>query len=59
MTSQSDSTQTARQRAEEYGIDVSLIEINLQKTPYERILQHDRALNLALQLRHAMESRHD
>ncbi len=58
-TSQIDTSLTARQRAEQYGIDVSLIDINLQKTPYERICQHDRALNLALQLRQAMENRHD
>jgi hypothetical protein len=58
-TSQSDTTLTARQRAEQYGIDVSLIDINLQKTPYERLQNHNQALKLATQLREAMEHSHD
>ncbi|NQV32203.1 MAG: hypothetical protein HQ515_05885 [Phycisphaeraceae bacterium] len=58
-TSQTDTPLTARQRAEQYGIDVSLIDINLQKTPYERLQNHNQALKLALLLREAMEHPHD
>jgi hydroxypyruvate isomerase len=58
-TLRSDTVLTARQRAEQYGIDVSLIDINLQKTPYERLQNHNQALKLATQLREAMEHPHD
>ncbi len=57
-TSRSQPTGSAWQLAEQYGIDMSLIEANLKLTPYERMLQHDRSLNLALQLRQAMERQH-
>ena len=50
---------SAWERARQYGIDLSLLEINLTKTPLERIRQHQRALNAALALREAMEKRHD
>jgi len=40
------------------GVDLSLIEISLAKTPWERWVEHDRALELALQLREAMKMRH-
>jgi hypothetical protein len=43
--------------AERYGCDMSLIEINLRKTPQERIRAHARALRLAQALRKAMENR--
>jgi hypothetical protein len=43
--------------AEEYGIDMSLIEINLEKTPEERILAHDRVRQMADALRDAMRKR--
>jgi hypothetical protein len=36
---------------------MSLIEINLTKTPSERIRDHSRALAMAFALREAMESR--
>ncbi len=54
-TSQSDTPLTARQRAEQYGIDVSLIDINLEKTPYERLQNHNQALKLALLLKEGHE----
>ena len=57
-TSRPQPTGSAWQQAEQYGIDMSLIEANLKLTPYERMLQHDRSLNLALQLRQAMERQH-
>lgn len=44
---------TAVQRAEAYGIDLSLLEENLRLTPSERLRQNDRALNEAEALRHA------
>ncbi|MFH1733005.1 MAG: hypothetical protein ABIF82_15335 [Planctomycetota bacterium] len=43
--------------AEDYGIDMSLIESNLRKTPAERVRAHSRALATALALREAMKKR--
>ncbi|MEM9479613.1 MAG: hypothetical protein AAGA58_08175 [Verrucomicrobiota bacterium] len=37
--------------AKQEGIDLSLLESNLRKTPDERAGSHDRALNLMLELR--------
>jgi len=42
--------------AEEYGIDLSLIEINLQKTPAERILDMNNLLNDAMKFRDAINT---
>ena len=42
-----DDGRTAAQRAETYGIDLSLITENLRLTPEERIDQHQAALELA------------
>jgi len=39
--------------AYEAGIDVSLIEVNLQKTPWERLLANDAALALIRVLENA------
>ncbi|MFC1760692.1 hypothetical protein ACFL6U_01265 [Planctomycetota bacterium] len=44
--------------ARDYGIDVSLLEANLQLSPLERIRAHSRALNTALMLRKAMKEQH-
>jgi hypothetical protein len=44
---------TAVQRAEAYGIDMSLLEDNLRRTPGERMKDNDRALNEADALRQA------
>ena len=48
---------TACQRAEAYGIDLSLLEENLRLTPTERLRQNDHALgfieSLRAGLRHA------
>jgi hypothetical protein len=43
--------------AEKAGYDMSLVESNLRKTPYERIRAHSRALATARMLRQAMEKR--
>lgn len=48
-----DDGRTAIQRAEAYGIDVSLLEENLRLTPMERLRQNDRCLNEATALRTA------
>lgn len=48
---------TAWEEAEAEGMDMSLVEDNLRKTPLERIREHDRALRLALKLRKAMQER--
>ncbi len=45
-------------RAEQAGLDMSLVEANLRRTPLERLRQHDRALNTALLLRKAMKEQH-
>jgi hypothetical protein len=49
----------AWKRAEQYGFDMSLIEANLRRTPWERIRQHDRALATALALKQAMRNAND
>jgi hypothetical protein len=33
------------------GMDMSLVELSLQKTPWERLLEHDDALQFAAKLR--------
>jgi lipopolysaccharide biosynthesis protein len=43
--------------AEKEGYDMSLVEGNLRKTPYERIRAHNRALATVVMLRRAMEKR--
>ena len=48
---------TARERAEAYGIDLSLLEANLALTPEERLRQNDRILNEALALQAALEKK--
>lgn len=45
---------TACERAEAYGIDLSLLEANLALTPEERLRQNDRVLNEALALQAAL-----
>jgi len=42
---------TAIQRAEAYGIDLSLLDENLRLTPTERADRHDAALNLLVSLK--------
>lgn len=49
---------TAAQRAEAYGIDLSLIAANLRLSPEERLRQNDRVLNEITMLRSAMEANH-
>ncbi len=46
---------SAGKEAEAAGIDMSLLEANLRKTPSERIRAHDRALATALALREAVQ----
>jgi len=53
-----DSKSVAWKAAEKEGYDMSLVEGNLRKTPYERIHAHSRALATAMMLRRAMEKRH-
>jgi len=43
----------------EQGVDVSLIESSLAKTPWERWVEHDEALGFALELRAAVERQHE
>ena len=48
-----DDGRTASQRAEVYGIDLSLLTENLRLTPEERINQHQAALDLVSTLQKA------
>lgn len=59
MTEQPQPTQprSAWEEAEAEGMDMSLIDCNLEKSAWERMINHDRALSLALQLRAAMKRR--
>lgn len=41
-----------------YGCDMELLESNLKKTPAERVSAHNRALNIAFNLREAMDKHH-
>ncbi len=47
-------TPSAWQRAADRGTDMSLLSINLKRTPAERLLAHDSALRVATELREAM-----
>ena len=44
---------SAWEKAKEYGVDTTLLEVNLKKTPTERVLALQSALALALELRQA------
>jgi len=57
-TPQPQPPRSAWEEAEAEGMDMSLVEDNLRKTPLERIREHDRALRLALKLRKAMQERY-
>ena len=48
---------TAWQRAEAYGIDVSLLEANLRRSVAERLRRHDAALCSMLALRAAVQGK--
>ena len=54
-TPQPQEPRSAWEAAEAEGMDMSLVEDNLRKTPIERLRAHDRALTLALKLRKAMQ----
>jgi hypothetical protein len=49
----------AWQAAKEFGVDMAQLETSLMKTPWERIQQHSRALNMAVMLREAMEKKRE
>lgn len=54
MRTKADSTQKegpAWRTAVTEGLDMSLVELSLEKTPWERLLEHDEALEFADQLR--------
>jgi len=53
-----DKPTSAWEAAAAMGIDMSLIELSLQRTPAERFREHNRALRLAWELREAMKKRH-
>ena len=54
---ESQEPRNAWEEAEAEGMDMSLVECNLGRTVWERMVVHDRALTLALDLRRAMEKR--
>ena len=44
---------TAWEKAEAYGCDMSLIDLNMKLSPTERCIHHDQAMNQAMALRNA------
>ena len=48
---------SAWEEAHAEGMDMSLVECNLEKSVWERMINHDRALSFALELRAAMKRR--
>jgi hypothetical protein len=50
---------TVIQRAELFGIDLSLLEENLRLTPEQRLRQNDRLLNEAEALQSALAESHE
>jgi len=54
---QSQKPRSAWEEAEAEGMDMSLVDCNLEKSVWERMVNHDRALSLALQLRAAIKRR--
>ena len=56
-TPQPQQSRSAWEEAEAEGMDMSLVDCNLEKTVWERMVNHDRALSFALQLRAAMKRR--
>ena len=49
---------SAWQEAEAAGFDMSLVEENLRMTPWERLLDHGRAMQTAMELQSALKKRH-
>jgi hypothetical protein len=49
---------TTHEKAEAYGIDVSLIRANLRLTPTQRLRRHNQSLATLKKLRAAMEKKH-
>lgn len=45
------------EKAENYGIDISLIRANLRLTPTERLRRHNQSLATVQKLRKAMEKK--
>jgi hypothetical protein len=48
----------AWREAADSGLDMSLIELSLEKTPWQRLLEHDAALRFANELRDASRTLH-
>ena len=46
---------SVHEKAEAYGIDISLIRANLRLTPVQRLRRHDQALTTIEKLRKAMD----
>ena len=46
---------TACKKALEYGIDLTLLDVNLRKTPAERIKSMNKVLNGMIKVRQAMQ----
>jgi len=56
-TPQPQQPRSAWEEAEAEGMDMSLVDCNLEKSVWQRMVNHDRALSFALQLRAAMKRR--
>ena len=53
-----DKPEAVHEKADTYGIDISLIRANLRLTPAERLRRHDRTLTTMQKLRKAMKQKH-
>lgn len=53
MNKEKRTKETAWHRAEQYGFDMSVIRHNLQLTPHERVVEHQKALEFRLTLKAA------
>lgn len=56
MSFSSNEKTEAEKAAEAWGIDLSLIDVALERTPTERLLIHQSMLNTAIQLQEAMRN---
>ncbi len=52
-----DKPNAVHEKAEAYGIDISLIRANLRLTPEERLRRHDQTLTRIQKLQKAMEKK--
>ena len=50
------SSESSQQQAENWGIDITLLDSNLERTPTERLILHEQSLMIAQQLQKAWDN---